>query len=193
VDGHWYEIDTDLPRAASAGGSANCSRSGPTWLCPTWRAGQSERTYNENAALDPDLRLVCLDRKGVQDEFHTHWGFEACDLLGPGNELIHVKKASGPRREPPLHAGLCSDPSLEGFRPGTHPTRELVQQHGRGRELPPDFKPTKIVFGILLKAGEEITPHTLFPFLAGSPFQAARLLQSSTHRGRGPLRPPGQA
>jgi uncharacterized protein (TIGR04141 family) len=179
VDGHWYEIDTDYQeRLRRAVGELLAVRS--DLVLPDWRAGQSERTYNENAALDPDLDLVCLDRKGVQDEFHTHWGFEACDLLGPGNELIHVKKASGSSPLSHLFMQACvAIQGLEGSPQARTRFRELVQQHGRGRELPSDFKPSKIVFGILLKAGEEITPRTLFPFSQVALVQAARLLQSA--------------
>ncbi|TDO51568.1 uncharacterized protein (TIGR04141 family) [Kribbella sp. VKM Ac-2527] len=179
VDGHWYEIDTDYQERLRRTVSELLEVRSDLVL-PDWRAGQSERTYNEDAALDPDLRLVCLDRKGVQDEFHTKWGFEACDLLGPDNELIHVKKASGSSPLSHLFMQACvAIQGLEGSAQARTRFRELVRQHGRGHELPPDFKPAKIVFGILLKAGEEITPRTLFPFSQVALIQAARLLQSA--------------
>ncbi|WP_281385572.1 TIGR04141 family sporadically distributed protein [Microlunatus parietis] len=179
VDGHWYEIDADYQeRLRQAVNELLKIRS--DIVLPDWRVDQSERDYNEAAAFDPDLHLICLDRKGVQDEFHTRWGFEACDLLGPGNELIHVKKATGSSPLSHLFMQACvAIQGLEGSVQARSRFREIVRKHGRGRELPPDFKPAKIIFGILLKAGEEITPRTLFPFSQVALVQAARLLQSA--------------
>ncbi len=39
-----------------------------------------------------------------------------------------------------------------------------VLGHPKGRNLPADFIPKKVIFGILLKDGEPITVDTLFPF-----------------------------
>jgi hypothetical protein len=36
-----------------------------------------------------------MDRNSVRAGLHREYGFEACDPLGPGNELIHVKRAWG--------------------------------------------------------------------------------------------------
>ncbi|WP_432874810.1 TIGR04141 family sporadically distributed protein [Kribbella sp. CA-245084] len=179
VDGHWYEIDTEYQvRLRHAVRELLHVRS--DLELPAWRKGESEGDYNDNAALDPDLGLVCLDRKGVRDEFHTRWGFEACDLLGPDNELIHIKKASGSSPLSHLFMQACvAIQGLEGSPEARARFRELVHKHGRGRELPEDFRPAKIVFGILLKSGEQITPETLFPFAQVALVQAVRLLQSA--------------
>jgi uncharacterized protein (TIGR04141 family) len=130
--------------------------------------------------VDPDLGLICLDRRGVKDEFHTRWGFEACDLLGPDNELIHVKKATGSAPLSHLFAQACvAVQGLEGSVEARTRLRELVRQVGRGRELPPDFVPTKVVYAILLKEGIAVTPDTLFPFAQVALVQAVGQLQSA--------------
>lgn len=126
VDGRWYEID----------------------------AGETERDYNENSALDSDFDFVCLDRRGVKDEFHNKWGFEACDLLGPDNELIQVKQATSSSPLSHLFSQACvAVQGLEGSVQARTRFRELVRQQGRGRELPHDFMPTKVVFGISAQEG----------------------------------------
>ncbi len=38
------------------------------------------------------------------------------------------------------------------------------RDHPMGRNLPADFVPKKVIFGILLKHGEPLTTDTLFPF-----------------------------
>jgi uncharacterized protein (TIGR04141 family) len=41
---------------------------------------------------------------------------------------------------------------------------EAVGERGAGRMLPADFRPRKVVFGILLKNGVPLTADTLFTF-----------------------------
>ena len=49
---------------------------------------------------------------------------------------------------------------------------------GKGRVIGDDFEPKKIVFAILLKDGEDLTPDTLFPFSQVTLASAARILQA---------------
>ncbi|MEV8374750.1 TIGR04141 family sporadically distributed protein [Kribbella sp. NPDC056861] len=179
VDGHWYEIDAEYrDRLRERVRQVLDVRS--ALELPPWQSGDSERQYNENAELDKDLGLLCLDRKGVKDEWHTKWGFEACDLLGPDNELIHVKQATGSAPLSHLFTQACvAVQALEGSTEARLRFRELVQKHGKGRELPPSFLPTKVVFGILLKKGDVVTPETLFPFAQVALVQAVGVLQSA--------------
>ncbi|WP_170284783.1 TIGR04141 family sporadically distributed protein [Kribbella amoyensis] len=179
VDGRWYEIDADY-RVRLRQRVHELLEVASDLKLRAWRAGETERDYNENSALDPDLGLVCLDRHGVKDEFHHKWGFEACDLLGPDNQLIHVKQATSSSPLSHLFSQACvAVQGLEGSVEARQRFRELVRQQGRGRELPGDFVPTKVVFGILLKKGEAVTSSTLFPFAQVALVQAARVLQSA--------------
>jgi uncharacterized protein (TIGR04141 family) len=53
-----------------------------------------------------------------------------------------------------------------------------VRAHPKGRDLPADFVPKKVVFAILLKNGEKLTPDTLFPFSQVTLASTARELES---------------
>ena len=53
---------------------------------------------------------------------------------------------------------------------------ETVRGLPRGRVLPADFRPRRVVYAILLENGKELTPDTLFPFSQATLAQAARLL-----------------
>ncbi|WP_328997882.1 TIGR04141 family sporadically distributed protein [Kribbella sp. NBC_00709] len=179
VDGRWYEIDAEY-RNRLRQRVHQLLETRSALALRAWRPGETERDYNENSALDPDFNFICLDRRGVKDEFHNKWGFEACDLLGPDNELIHVKQATSSSPLSHLFSQACvAVQGLEGSAQARTRFRELVRQQGRGRELPHDFVPTKVVFGILLKKGEAVTPSTLFPFAQVALIQAARMLQSA--------------
>jgi uncharacterized protein (TIGR04141 family) len=52
-----------------------------------------------------------------------------------------------------------------------------VRKRGKGRTVPLDFTPKKIVFAILLKDGERLTPETLFPFSQVTLAHTARTLE----------------
>lgn len=45
-----------------------------------------------------------------------------------------------------------------------------------GRSLAADFKPTKVVYAILLPKGKQLTPGTMFPFSQATLAHAARIL-----------------
>jgi uncharacterized protein (TIGR04141 family) len=53
-----------------------------------------------------------------------------------------------------------------------------VRDHPQGRNLPTDFQPKKVVFGIVLKNGEALTTDTLFPFSQVTLANTARELQA---------------
>lgn len=133
---------------------------------PAWDLthGWKERDYNEHV---PGVRpgYVCLDRQGVRDPLGAGSTVEICDLLGPGNELIHLKRASGSSPLSHLFAqGLVSAQSLLFSPDARERFAGKVEQFGKGRTIGPDFVPSKVVFAILLKTGEELTAATLFPF-----------------------------
>jgi uncharacterized protein (TIGR04141 family) len=147
---------------------------------PPWRAAWTERDYNEHVAFDPDSRFVCLDRKGVRDDFHSHWGIEVCDLLGPEDQLIHVKHASGSSPLSHLFAQACvAVQTLQNSPEARRNFAATVARHGRGRTLAEDFVPRKVVYAILLKKGTRVTPDTLFPFAQVALVQAGHLLRGS--------------
>lgn len=134
---------------------------------PAWDLEWGERRYNEHVqdVLGVE-RYLCLDRVGVKDKLFRGNGFEACDLLGPDNELIHVKRAKG--SAPLSHLFSQALVSTQGIRHSPEANSrftEVVRQVSKGRRnLPDGFTPKKVVLAILFKKGEPLTPETLFPF-----------------------------
>ena len=103
---------------------------------------------------------------------------EACDLLGPANELIHVKRASG--SAPLSHLffqGLISAETLKASATARDQFAAAVAALHRGRVLPKDFTPRKVVYAILLENGNQVSADTLFPFSQATLAHAARTLR----------------
>ncbi|MGH3319258.1 MAG: TIGR04141 family sporadically distributed protein [Streptosporangiaceae bacterium] len=179
LDGEWYEIGAEYVRAMRDE-IVGLFGVGPSLDLPTWdmRRDRYEEDYN---AFVPGARpaFVCLDRKKVRNPLGRTSGVEICDLLGPDDELIHVKRAE--RSAPLSHLfaqGLVSAQTLINSSDARARFVDRVRDEGKGRVVPPDFVPKKVVFAILLKGGEQLTPDTLFPFSQATLAQTARILRS---------------
>jgi uncharacterized protein (TIGR04141 family) len=181
LDGEWYELGAgyleqlrkDVERLLTSPGTVTL----PGWRRDSAGKYEEEKAYNDRVA-DGDPRFVRLDRRLVQTQPGRSSGIEICDLLGPGEALVHVKKASSSAPLSHLFAqGLVSAQALFLQPDVRRDFAELVRRHGRGRTVPPDFTPKKVVFGILLKDGEDLTVDTLFPFAQVMLCQAAADLE----------------
>ncbi len=179
MDGDWFEIGADYVRASrEAIGRlfpATPSLDLPQWYLPK---GRTEYDYNSDAAVRRKGYL-CLDRNAsVRDPLGARSSLEICDLLGPGNELIHVKRAKGSAPLSHLFSqGLVSAQSLVAGPPSVRERfAATVAALPRGRTLPADFKPGKVVYAILMENGKQLTPDTLFPFSQATLAHAARIL-----------------
>jgi hypothetical protein len=150
----------------------------PAWSLP---AKRTEYDYNRSVAARYKGKYMCLDRnQSVRDPLGARSSLEICDLLGPNNELIHVKRAAG--SAPLSHLffqGLISAQSLITGPPSVR-ERFVATVAGLldGRVLPPDFKPTKVIYAILMENGKQLTPDTLFPFSQATLAHAARILST---------------
>ena len=162
LDGDWYEIDAEYARTARAE-IASLFTAAPTLDLPPWRLGRDDKEREYNLSV-PILRdgYVCLDRdKSVRNPLGASSSLEICDLFGPDEQLIHVKHASS--SAPLSHVfsqGLVSAQSLLNSPDVRRAFAAQVAAAGRGRTIPPDFTPKKVVFAILLKDGQELTPRT---------------------------------
>jgi uncharacterized protein (TIGR04141 family) len=182
MDGDWFEIGADYVRASRAA-ITRLFPAAPTIDLPPWYLpkGKTEYDYNSHVAARWKGLYLCLDRnQAVRDPLGARSSLEICDLLGPDNELIHVKRAKGSAPLSHLFSqGLVSAQSLVAG-----PARVLerfvatVAALPSGRALPPDFRPKKVVFAILMENGKQLTPDTLFPFSQATLAHAARLLGS---------------
>ena len=114
--------------------------------------------------------LLCLDRnQTVRNPLGIGSSLEICDLLGPENELIHVKRAKG--SAPLSHLFSQGLNSAQSLIAGPAVVREQFIQSvasvPHGRSLPCDFKPTKVVYAILLENGKATYRRHAVPVLPG--------------------------
>ena len=140
-----------------------------------------ERDYNLRVQHERGRRrYLCLDRKGVRDEFHKHNGFEACDLCGPDDEFVMVKPASSSSPLSHLFAQALNSVSTLLTSPTARQRfAAIVEEVSDGeRRVSGDFCPKKVVFAILLKKGEALTADTLFPFSQVTLVHVAKVLQT---------------
>ncbi|MFG2054201.1 DUF6119 family protein [Micromonospora sp. NPDC048930] len=147
-------------------------------VLPPWTGNLSrEDAYNRSAA-ERDQRLVLLDKKLLYTAQHPR-GIEACDLLGPAGELIHVKRASG--SSPLSHLftqGVTSFYALRYDAEARARFLELVRQQPNAPDLTEDFRPRKVVYAIALKSGRTVTVDTLFTFAQVALYQAMKTLRT---------------
>jgi uncharacterized protein (TIGR04141 family) len=163
ADGKWYEIGAGYIDAIRQQVEQLLSVA-PSLDLPAWDTEHDERRYNQHVQ-DVRAGYVNLDRDLVRAGLHEHTGFEACDLLGPDNELIHVKRAKGSAPLSHLFSqGLVSMQTLANSPDARAEFVAKVRDHPKGRALPADFMPKKVIFGIMVKDGAPLTTDTIFPF-----------------------------
>ncbi|MGW6355329.1 TIGR04141 family sporadically distributed protein [Streptomyces sp. NPDC055092] len=177
MDGQWYEIG-EAYLAAMRSQVERLITGTPSVDLPAWVLGDTERKYNESV---PDLRpgYVCFDRDNVRTVLHRGNGVEICDLLSPDDILVMVKRAKGSDALSHLFGQavvavqtlLHSPEAMDGFA-------RKVAMARPGRGLAEGFRPSKVVFAILLKNGTDLTADTLFPFSQVTLVQTAKLLEA---------------
>jgi uncharacterized protein (TIGR04141 family) len=155
----------------------------PAWNLPAWLDARradgrlEEQDYNRYVADTMD-GFICLDRKLVRTPAHRR-GFEACDLLGPEGELVHVKKVSSRTGSGPLShlfaQGIVAVDSLTD--PETwHSFVDLVREQHPDRADGLGMRPHTLVFAIHRSNGL-LTPDRLFTFARSELASAAILFQ----------------
>lgn len=178
LDGEWYDVDTDY-LDGKLGEIESLFVAEPSVDLPTWQPGATERAYNEHVQ---DVRpgYLRMDREMVRTPFFRKSGFEACDILGPDDTLIHVKFSEGADSLSHLFTqGAVSAQALRRSDEALTRFRRLVEELSDGRRtIPAHFQPRKVVFAILLRKGGAVTPSTLFPLARVALANAARLLRS---------------
>jgi uncharacterized protein (TIGR04141 family) len=168
MDGDWYEIGADYARRARAA-IAKLFPAQPSVVLPPWpvMARPTERDYNLYVADGSCGNYLCLDRsQKVRNPLGRRDPLEPCDLLGPRNELIHVKQAEG--SAPLSHLFAQGHNAAELLHKGPAIIREqfglAVKALPHGRVIDDDWRPRTVVYAIRMKNGKELTPDTLFPF-----------------------------
>ncbi|MET4922735.1 TIGR04141 family sporadically distributed protein [Streptomyces sp. PSRA5] len=177
LDGQWYVIGEAYLEAIREQVKTLITEA-PAVNLPAWVLGDNERKYNESV---PDLRpgYVCFDRDNVRTSLHRGNGVEICDLLSPDNVLVMVKRAKGSDALSHLfgQAVVAVQTLLHSPQAADAFARKVAAAR-RGRSLPMGFRPSKVVFAILLKNGTDLTADTLFPFSQVTLVQTAKMLQA---------------
>ncbi|WP_395108848.1 DUF6119 family protein [Actinomadura sp. SCN-SB] len=174
VEGAWYkggaEYFTAVRRRIAA-----LFKDPPCVALPPWPPDltpppgskkRGETLYNElvEDTLGP-ASFLNLDGKFVPTSFHGLRGFEGCDLLGPGFELIHVKAGKG--TSPFSHQfnqALNSTEALWLREDVRQKFAQRVQEASHGtRSLPDGWRPRKVVLAMMADRKTPLTAETLFP------------------------------
>jgi uncharacterized protein (TIGR04141 family) len=155
----WYEVGEGYLDFLRGEVAAILSRASPIDL-PNWRISEEEKDFNKRVGAEQGY--VVLDRKLVRTKQHPR-GIELCDLLGPDNELIHVKKADSSAPLSHLFAqGAVSCEALITDRDARARLREMVIQQRPNSPLPQRWRPHAVVYAMALN--REISKQTLFTF-----------------------------
>jgi uncharacterized protein (TIGR04141 family) len=170
LDGDWYELGekylNHVDRVVS-----EAFKNTPPWTLPRWEDAPRnedgivvEGAYNRYVA-DTDHRFLCLDRKLVKTRIHPR-GFETCDLLGPDNVLVHVKKVSSDTGSSVLShlfaQGLVAVESLTD-QATWNKYVELVGKQDAARADALGHRPAGLVYAIH-RSDKPLEPNTLFTF-----------------------------
>lgn len=186
--GKWYEVGSGFIETLEEELQELLDKQ-PTVVLPPWPEGErdskgrdkhDEGWYNEQAARRTGYLL--FDKKNIVTDKFSGGGLEICDLLGPQNQLICVKKATSAKGTAPLnHLFAQAVTAVEALR-GDVRVRGMflaqVAQHTPGHRMLQDFGSLRVVFGILLKDGQDVTVDSLFAFAQVSLLQSVRRLRA---------------
>ena len=177
-EGQWYEIGAQHLEFLRSEVAAILDRP-PSITLPPWTAQYAnEQAYNRSVGA-PGSGFVMLDRTKLRTRQHHHSnGIEACDLLGPRNELIHVKRAAG--SSPLSHLFFQGEVAIDALRHEADARQRLVDLvHAADPTWPigVDFTPTKIIYAISLGLAKPLTAASLFTFAQVALYRTVRRLR----------------
>ncbi|MEV6827977.1 DUF6119 family protein [Amycolatopsis sp. NPDC051102] len=186
LDGDWYRLGDKYLRHVDRIVTEAFANT-PEWTLPAWNMAPRnaktnsvhERDYNEYVPTADD-RFLCLDRKLLRTRIHPQ-GFETCDLLGPSNVLVHVKKVSSETGSSVLShlfaQGLVAVESLTDPATWTEFV-ELVREQDPARAETLGSRPEGLVYAIH-RSDKPLLPNTLFTFARSALVSAAISLTSA--------------
>ncbi|WP_176929966.1 DUF6119 family protein [Lentzea albidocapillata] len=171
LDGEWFALGEEyVSHVDSVVRKAFASP--PPWSLPAWNDAPPnkdgkihEDDYNKHVANTGKKRFVCMDKKLVTTRAHPR-GFEACDLLGPGDSLVHVKRTSSSTGSSPLsHLFAQGLVAAESFTNADtwEKFRQLVAKQNPARAQKMGPRPGSVVFAIH-RSDKPLTADSLFTF-----------------------------
>jgi uncharacterized protein (TIGR04141 family) len=179
LEGHWYQIGEkhlEFLRAEIA----EILDQPPSITLPAWTLDLAdEDAYNRHAAK-PGSGFVLLDKHFLKTQQHSRGrGIEACDLLGPDLELIHVKRANSSSTLSHLFfQGEVAVDALKYEDDARQVLHDLVHAQYPDHPLGLDFKPRKVVYAIALEDGRKLTPENMFTFAQVALYHAVKTLRN---------------
>ncbi len=164
-EGKWYEIGTAHLESIHKHVTQMLSQA-PSIPLPLWDlAFTREDAYNDEVARRGQFLL--LDKKVLRTTQHPH-GVEACDLLGPNGEFIHVKAPTGSGELSHLfRQALTSYDALRYDPEAREELAKLVKATQPGMSIP--ARPT-VIFAIALKSKKKGQPATYRPLTVDTLF-----------------------
>ncbi|WP_344977554.1 TIGR04141 family sporadically distributed protein, partial [Salinactinospora qingdaonensis] len=168
-DGRWYEYGPryleEVRRETAdllAKGSSVDLPEWPDWLAYRYDRESPEAAYNRHVA-ETQPGYLCLDKNLAHTDVHSGNGIELCDLLGPGNELVHVKQASSAAGLSHLFNQAKSAVESLHYEKQAHEWfANTVASMAPERDLS-GFQPRTVVFGIRLAKHSDVTVDNLYP------------------------------
>lgn len=145
---------------------------------PDWDKDWNESQYLTYAA-STDPRFVLLDRVLLEIP-SSHGRFEACDLLGPNDELIHVARVRHSAAFSHLfNQASVSTEILLDSADARQALIHAVRDHGHGRTLAPDFYPREVVLAFPSEESPAVSMQRIPPF---SHFTLSRVAEALEER-----------
>jgi uncharacterized protein (TIGR04141 family) len=178
-EGRWYEIGAahlDLLHD-----EINQILNQPsTVVLPKWTSNLADEDAYNRMVAGLGTGYVLLDKHLIRTALHTRGrGIEACDLLGPNNELIHVKRADSSAPLSHLFAqGEVSADALISYPEARDQLVAYVHTEQPGHPIDPTFRPRKVVYAIALGKGKQLTAQTLFTFAQVALYRSVRKLRT---------------
>lgn len=183
--GSWYEIGAEYLRSIEEELTQLFSRSASITM-PPWpehlNGKDAEGRYNIEVAKQDGYTL--FDKKTIVTKKFKGGGLEICDVLGPQNQLIHVKQSKD-KTAPLNHLFSQGTVAVEVLRNDAQIRDKFLKALAARDPNHPaveDLGALTLVYAILLKDGETITVDSLFAFAQVSLLQAVHQLRAMNAR-----------
>lgn len=179
LEGRWYQIGEkhlEFLRAEIA----EILYQPSSITLPAWTPDLAdEDAYNRHAAAQ-GTGFVLLDKHFLKTKQHSRGrGIEACDLLGPNLELIHVKRVDSSSTLSHLFfQGEVAIDALKYEDDARRALYDVVHAQYPDHPLGLDFKPSKVVYAIALKDGQKLTPENMFTFAQVALYRTMKALRN---------------
>lgn len=159
-DSKWYAMDTDYAERLKKNVEEIFARNAPVRL-PDWNITEHPKEFYYNTKVAFDIDGILQDRCLLRTEQNPK-GFEACDIITPDGDLIHVKHVNRSTSASHLiaQAYVATQALLYDNEARKNLHEKIVEAGGNSNWL--SNRPASVVLGIARKGG--FTADSLFSF-----------------------------